>query len=52
MYTGIVYIGTSIFVSAVDMSSGTGGMAVCFVALRADVLHIHGFMTVPCVVSR
>ena len=39
-----------IFVSTVDVSSEAGGMAVCSVALRADVLHIHDFMIVHCVV--
>ena len=41
-----------IFLSAVDMSSETGGMVVCFVAWRADWLHIHYFMIVPYVVLR
>ena len=33
------------------ISLEAGGMAVCSVALRADELHIHDFMIVPCVVN-
>ena len=39
-----------VFVGAVDVSSEAGGMNVCSVALRADVLHIY-IVIVPCIVN-